>query len=215
MTTKLKAVNEEGYLTEIGKLGAEREKEHRLFISLNMIKKNIRACKSVDRIDESIVKIFEEVCKGSLSSIFEVVGDEARLLYRTKEHLPIFIDIVKVIKKPLGVTWIAITTQNLQWSNDASNDNKMSQAGKDAGVKAYISIPIYSMLRREIIRVVNLKLLGQGECANLEFSPEDIELVYQIKTELEGNYDLVMLLNAVYGKQELEVAINGKSTEGR
>ncbi|HEX3035220.1 MAG TPA: PAS domain S-box protein [Thermodesulfobacteriota bacterium] len=118
-----------------------------------------------------------------------------------------FIEKVRSIPYPKGVTWETITNGTSKYCADVDQDTTIGPAGREAGIKSYLSVPISF----EGVTVGTLNIASLEKNA---FDEEELKLLETIRQQIE-----VAIRNAKQAeelrkiKEELELRVQERTKE--
>ena len=162
------------------------------------VTRSIHSSIKLDEVLENTVQsIHKHLTEAESIAVYIVEGNIAKL----RAHAGLaewFVERVKEIPRPRGVTWKTVIEGCQNYCQDTANDNTIGPAGRELGIKSYASMPIrYKEKTIGTINIVSKKIES--------FKPDDLKLLEIIARQIE-----VAVYNA---KQAEELERSNKELE--
>src|SRR5581483_4267054 len=133
---------------------------------------------NLDEVLENAVEAMSENMGIDNVFISLVEGQEA-VLKAHRGYPEWFIERVRRIPYPRGVTWRVITEGKPMYCPDADNDTFLGPAGKEVGTKSYVSMPIH--FGGKAVGVININSLQKNA-----FDEEELKLLEIVAQQIEA-----------------------------
>ena len=92
-------------------------------------------------LDNAVNSINENILRADCVAIYFVDGDEL-VLQSQRGYKDWYINRVRRINYPIGYAWKVIIDQNPRYCSDVDKDDVIGPAGRELGIKSYLSMPI-------------------------------------------------------------------------
>ena len=118
---------------------SKKEKYERI---INLVSKSVHSTVNLKDVMENAVKTLEEnIEHAHMVQIHMVEGDFA--VMQSQRGVPdSLLSVVKKLPYPKGLTWKTIIEGRTRFVPDTDTDNAIGPAGKKAGIKSYVALPI-------------------------------------------------------------------------
>ncbi len=134
-------------------------------------------------LENAVQAIFENIEKADSVSIYFVEGEEA-VLKAHRGYVDWYIKRVARIPYPRGYAWKVIMDENPRYCPDTEMDTVIGPAGRELGIKCYLSLPI--LYAGKTIGTININSFQKGA-----FDEEELKLL-----EIVGDQISVAIGNA-------------------
>lgn len=153
---------------------------------INTIATKIHSSVDLHRILQlAVVNMKRNIAQSDLIAVYFVEGDKA-VLKASVGHPEWFLSRVKEIPYKKGLTWKTIAEGRTCYVSDSESENVIGPAGREIGLKSYISMPIKS--GKDTIGCINVASFNIDA-----FSREEISLLESVVKQIE-----TALINAKY-----------------
>ncbi len=92
-------------------------------------------------LDNAVNSISENILRADCVAIYFVEGDEL-VLQSQRGYKDWYLNRVRRINYPTGYAWKVIIDQNPRYCSDVDTDDVIGPAGRELGIKSYLSMPI-------------------------------------------------------------------------
>ena len=170
---------------------ALRKSEKALKSNLKQLSKKNRYEEIVSSIANSVhqsinlQEVFENAVEAMIKKIdfVEYVGihmaeDDIAVMVAHRGHPKWFVDRVKRIPYPKGFTWATIIEGKLRYCPDVDKDKNIGPAGKEVGIKSYLSMPL--KIGDKTLGCINVHSLKKNA-----FDQEEIRLLGNVANQIE------------------------------
>ncbi len=168
-----------------------------------------RVHKSIDLqdvLENAVEAMSKNMDKVKLIAIYLVEGEEA-VLMANMGHPDWFIERAGRIPYPKGFTWETILKGKPRYCADADEDIAIGAAGREVGIKSYVSMPIHS--RGKTVGCMNINSFHKDA-----FDEDDLKLLEIVAQQLEGAINNARQAEELrVSKEELELRVKERTLE--
>src|SRR5579885_1313323 len=157
---------------------AQLSKKSRYETIISTVIRTIHRSINLDEVLENAVDAMSK--NMGIDNVFVslVEGQEA-VLKAHRGYPEWFIERVRRIPYPRGVTWRVITEGKPMYCPDADNDTFLGPAGREVGTKSYVSMPIH--FGGKAVGVININSLQKNA-----FDEEELKLLEIVAQQIEA-----------------------------
>ena len=162
---------------------------------INSVIKSVHQSIDIQEVYENAVESMSNNIDGAKSvGIFLVEGEEAVL--KAYRGIPDwFVKRIRKIPRPKGLIWRTIIEGKPRYVADADEDTVIGPAGKEMGIKSYLSMPVK-------IEGKTVGAIGINSHQKNVFNEEELKLLIIVTRQIE------MAVNNAKQAEELEKALN-------
>jgi len=160
------------------KLYRELSKKNRYEVIISAVTRSVHQSVDLQEVMENAVVAMSKNIDGADNvSIYLVEGEDAVL--KAHSGYPVwFIERVKRIPYPKGLTWKTIIEAKLRYCADVDQDTVIGPAGREMGTKSYVSMPI--RFEDKVVGCININSLQKNA-----FEEEEIKLLEVVTRQIE------------------------------
>ena len=144
-----------------------------------------------DVLENAVEAITDKIDIIEHISIFIVDGDRA-LLKAHRGHPSWFIERIKSIPKPKGLTWKTIIDKKPLHCSDVDKDDSIGPAGREVGAKSYASMPLFS--GDKVVGCIVIQAMVKNA-----FNEDELKLLQKVAKQIE-----TAMSNAKYAEALLD-----------
>lgn len=159
-------------------------KKSRYETIISAVTRSVHQSTDLDTVlDNAVSAIIENIEKADNAAIYFVEGEEA-VLKAERGYADWYTERVGRVKYPRGYVWKVILDEQPRYSHDVDDDDVIGPAGRELGIKSYLSLPI--RYAGNTIGTININSLQKDA-----FDEEELKLL-----EIVGDQITVALGNA-------------------
>lgn len=163
---------------------SQLSRENRYETIISAVTRSVHQSTNLENVLENAVQaISENIEKADSVSIYFVEGEEA-VLKAHRGYVDWYINRVSRIHYPRGYAWKVIMDEQPRYCPDVDTDNVIGPAGRELGIKCYLSLPI--LYAGKTIGTININSFQTGA-----FDEEELKLL-----EIVGDQISVAIGNA-------------------
>lgn len=146
---------------------------------INTVSRSVHSTLNLNEVMENAVKtLVDNIEHADMVHIHLVEGDFA--VQQSSRGVPdSLMSVVKKIPRPRGLTWKTILEGKTLYVPDTDSDTAIGPAGKKAGIKCYVAMPI-------IIKGETIGCIGINSFEKNVFSEDELSLLEIIKGQMEA-----------------------------
>ncbi|NIP30916.1 MAG: PAS domain S-box protein [Candidatus Dadabacteria bacterium] len=137
-----------------------------------------RSISLIDVLENAVDAVISKLNIIEHISIFLVEGQEA-VLKAHRGHPDWFVERIKRIPSPMGLTWKTIIDKKPLYCPDVDKDELMGPAGKEVGAKSYASMPLF--LSNSVVGCITIHSLVKNA-----FDVDDLNLIEKVAKQIES-----------------------------
>jgi PAS domain S-box-containing protein len=178
-------------------------KKNRYETIISMVTRSVHQSTNLhDVMDNAVLSISENIDRADSVAIYIVEGEEA-VLKAQRGYSDWYIQRVGKIPYPKGYAWKVIMDERYRYCADVDQDNVIGPAGREFGIKSYLSMPI--LYEGKTIGVININSLQKDA-----FDEDELKLLEIVREQI------TVALNNARQKGALEEALSEvESLKGR
>ena len=127
-------------------------------------------------LENAVEALSENIDKAQHVSIYMVEGGDA-VMRAYRGYHDWFVERVKSIPYPTGLTWKIITDGKPRYCPDVDEDETIGPAAREAGIKSYLSMPIF--FEGKSVGTINVSSLHKNT-----FNKEEIQLLKSVAEQV-------------------------------
>jgi PAS domain S-box-containing protein len=185
---------------------AHLSKKNRYETIISTVTRSVHRSINLQEVLENAVDAMSENMGIDNVFISLVEGQEA-VLKAYRGYPQWFIERVRRIPYPKGVTWRVIIGGKPMYCPDAENDVFIGPAGREVGTKSYVSMPIYS--GGKAVGVININSLKKNA-----FDEEELKLLEIVAQQIEVAIHNAQIAEALRQSEERYRALFEQSPVG-
>lgn len=145
---------------------------------ISSVTQSVNQSKDLQEVFDNTVKAIHSNMNAADNVAVFLVEGEFAVMKSSMGYMDSFAERVSKIRYPKGLTWETINKGEITYCPDADNNDKIGPAGKEAGTKSHLSIPLKS--DGNAIGVINLNSLKKDA-----FRDDDIKLLEVVGKQIE------------------------------
>lgn len=158
-------------------------------------------------LDNAVNSIIENILRADCVAIYFVEGDQI-VLQSHKGFKDWYINRVRKINYPIGYAWKVIMDQKPMYCSDVDKDKIIGPAGRELGIKSYLSMPIH--YQGKTIGTININSYEKNAFDEDELKILDI-VGEQISVAVGNTRQKGLLQDALKEVEKLHSHITGES----